>query len=177
MFDLLFCSDKVNKLSFWFHPAVVGMFPYKTQIITVTNKASFCILLYQYYNLYCYIYVYTLFFYVFFPIPTMIFILYSKCNAIELRSGDWFGHSRTFHFLVSKSYVVALAVCFGSLSCCPVRFRFPLAAIHANAITWPPPCFIDGMHRIMGCSLSPPHSSFHHSGRGLSVNCYPAFQF
>ena len=110
--------------------------------------------------------------------------VFSKWNAwsIGFRSGDWFGHCITFHFFALKNYLVAFAVCFGSLSIytvkrCPVsseafdwiwadniaqntsefillllsavtssintREPVPLAAIHAHAMTLPPPCFAD----------------------------------
>ncbi len=44
--------------------------------------------------------------------------VFSKWNAcsIELKSGDWLGHCRIFHFLTFKNSWVAFAECFGSLS-------------------------------------------------------------
>lgn len=44
--------------------------------------------------------------------------------SLGLRSGLWLGYSRTLHFLVFSQSLVDLLVCFGSLSCCKVQFRF-----------------------------------------------------
>ena len=53
--------------------------------------------------------------------------VFSKWNAcsIGLRSGDWLGHCRIFHFFALKNSWVAYAVCFGSLSICIVK-RHPI---------------------------------------------------
>ncbi|MED6266601.1 hypothetical protein CHARACLAT_003732 [Characodon lateralis] len=40
----------------------------------------------------------------------------SLCN-MDFQSGDWLGHSRTLRYFLQSHSVVALAVCFGSLSC------------------------------------------------------------
>ncbi len=61
------------------------------------------------------------------------------------RSGDWLGHSRTLMcFLLSHSFV-ALAVCFGSLSCWTTHPSVPLAEKHPQSIMFPPPCLMVGM--------------------------------
>jgi len=39
------------------------------------------------------------------------------------RAGDGLGHCRTFHFFALKSSLVALVVCFGSLSICTGKRR------------------------------------------------------
>ena len=90
------------------------------------------------------------------------------------RSGDWLGHSRTLICFFLSHSVVALAVCFGSLSCWkthprpifsaltfftpnfPVhgpihpslntgKLSCPLAEKHPQSIRFPPPCFTVGM--------------------------------
>ena len=51
-------------------------------------------------------------------------LLFRRWNSysIGLRSGDWLDQSKTFHLIsLMKSFVV-LAVCFGSLSCCMIKF-------------------------------------------------------
>ncbi len=86
-----------------------------------------------------------------------------------LRSGDWLGHSRTLMCFFLSHYFVALAVCFGSLSCwnthprpisMPWPWRYmspsivplmqcscpiPLAEKHPQSIMFPPPCLTVGM--------------------------------
>ncbi len=89
--------------------------------------------------------------------------------SMGLRSGDWLGHSRTLMcFFLSHSFV-ALAVCFGSLSCWnthpwpifnalaltvhgPVHRPFdavqlssPLSRKTPQSIMFPPPCLMVGM--------------------------------
>ena len=51
--------------------------------------------------------------------------MFNSCHrfSIGLRSGLWLGHSRIFTFLFLSYSGVALAVCFGSLSCWKVNFR------------------------------------------------------
>ncbi len=51
--------------------------------------------------------------------------VFSKWNAcsIELRSGDWLGHFRIFHFFTFKNSWVTFAVCFGSSSICTMKCR------------------------------------------------------
>ncbi len=96
-------------------------------------------------------------------------------SSMGLRSGDWLGHSRTLMCFLSHSFV-ALAVCFGSLSCwniyprshfqwrytapsivslmqcsCPV----PLAEKHPQSIMFPPSCLTLGW-----CSWSHRQHSF-----------------
>ncbi len=58
--------------------------------------------------------------------------------SVGLRSGDWLGHSRTLMcFFLSHSFV-ALAVCFGSLSCWNIHPRTifnALAGFNVLALT------------------------------------------
>jgi len=56
--------------------------------------------------------------------------------SMGLRSGDWLGHSRTLMcFFLSHSFV-ALAVCFGSLSCWKTHPR-PIFNALAGFNAWP----------------------------------------
>ncbi len=89
--------------------------------------------------------------------------------SMGLRSGDWLGHSRTLMcFFLSHSFV-ALAVCFGSLSCWnthprpifnalaltvhgpihrpfdAVQLSCPLSRKTPQSIMFPPPCLTVGM--------------------------------
>ncbi len=101
--------------------------------------------------------------------PTRFLKHFEKMHTPPLRSGDWLGHSRTLMcFFLSHSFV-ALAVCFGSLSCWnthpqPISMPWPwwymapsiiplmrcscpgpLAEKHPQSIMFPPPCLTVGM--------------------------------
>ncbi len=53
---------------------------------------------------------------------SFVFSLWNACS-IRLRSGDWLGHCRIFHFFTFKNSWVAFAVCFGSSSICTMKRR------------------------------------------------------
>ncbi|CDQ82202.1 unnamed protein product, partial [Oncorhynchus mykiss] len=95
--------------------------------------------------------------------------------SIGFRSGDWLGHSRTLRCFLRSHSLVALAVCFGSLSCWKTQPRpifnaltegrrllakisryihpplntcsrpVPFAEKHPQRMMFPPPCFTVGM--------------------------------
>ncbi len=57
---------------------------------------------------------------------SFVFSKWNSCS-IGLRSGDWLGHCRIFHFITFKNSWVAFAGCFGSSSICakkhhPINF-------------------------------------------------------
>ncbi len=52
--------------------------------------------------------------------------------SIGLKSGDWFGQSKTFHFFALINSLTELAGCFGSLSWCNMK-HFPMNLV---AFSW-----------------------------------------
>ncbi len=66
--------------------------------------------------------------------PSVFSFVFSKLNAcsIGLKSGDWHGHCRIFHFFTFKNSWVVFAVCFASLYTRTMKRH----AINFDAIDW-----------------------------------------
>ncbi len=66
--------------------------------------------------------------------PSVFSFVFSKLNAcsIGLKSGDWHGHCRIFHFFTFKNSWVVFSVCFGSLYTRTMKCH----AINFDAIGW-----------------------------------------
>ena len=106
-----------------------------------------------------------------------VMVNWSVCTTGDFRSGHWLGHSRTLIcFFLSHSFV-ALAICFGSLSChvmstdpeCCGTPDFQRSQIytHHPAAHWPPLAACYSSHQIQDIGARIP------GNQGISPRLHP----